>query len=489
MNQRHMDRPTLAAKWLFTLFAVIGSALLAGFAAAEEGGSGHYLPGSMASFVDGVPLKETFIVRANVVNYNGNINASKPIPIGGRTTLGADVTSWAYGLSLLWRPPLEIGKDWSYAMSATIPYIMMDVSADVEATAGSVSSAVSRSSRTLNGLGDIVLMPLMLELQRRPRLQRELPSRGLCADRKLQGRAPGQHGQELDRRAGARAHVFRAENGFEASAFFGADFNTENEDTDYQSGTQVHVDGMLAQHFPLFGDLAGAGVSAYYYKQVTADSGDGATPATSARRSASALSPCTRPASGATTRFSSSSGCMKSRRRTGSRATSFGLKSSSSSDCSLGNSASFGKNEHHLRRGFYETDTPQAHGHHRAAIDIIGGPDSSASNGVGASAGLAAAAQAGDGSVLPFPPTPSASVAAPTIAGIQASAARGAEPLCRRTRRTCSSSCSTTSASASADTFGGDDPYADAEHASRARASATTPSTPRRSARRRARRC
>jgi len=70
---------------------------------------------------------------------------------------------------------------------------------------------------------------------------------------------------------------FGQKNGFEASAFFGADFNTENEDTDYQSGTQVHVDGTLAQHFPLLGGLVGGGVSAYYYKQVTADSGDGAT--------------------------------------------------------------------------------------------------------------------------------------------------------------------------------------------------------------------
>jgi hypothetical protein len=54
-------------------------------------------------------------------NYNGSISAKKPIPFGGRTTLGADATSWAYGLSLLWRPPIEIGKDWSYALSATIP--------------------------------------------------------------------------------------------------------------------------------------------------------------------------------------------------------------------------------------------------------------------------------------------------------------------------------------------------------------------------------
>jgi hypothetical protein len=105
-----MNRSTSHAKWLFAIIVVLGSALLPGFATAVEGGSGHYLPGSMASFVDGVPLKETFIVRANVVNYNGNINANKPIPIGGRTTLGADATSWAYGLSLLWRPPLEKGR-------------------------------------------------------------------------------------------------------------------------------------------------------------------------------------------------------------------------------------------------------------------------------------------------------------------------------------------------------------------------------------------
>ena len=57
----------------------------------------------------------------------------------------------------------------------------------------------------------------------------------------------------------------------------GADFNQEKPDTDYKSGTQVHLDGTLAQHFPLAGGLAGAGFSAYYYQQVTGDSGSGAS--------------------------------------------------------------------------------------------------------------------------------------------------------------------------------------------------------------------
>jgi hypothetical protein len=32
---------------------------------AEEGGSGHYLPGSIASFVDGVPSDPAFVSRFN----------------------------------------------------------------------------------------------------------------------------------------------------------------------------------------------------------------------------------------------------------------------------------------------------------------------------------------------------------------------------------------------------------------------------------------
>ena len=68
---------------------------------------------------------------------------------------------------------------------------------------------------------------------------------------------------------------FSKTNGIEASAYFGADFNTENNATHYQSGTQFHVDGTLAQHFPWFGGLAGVGLSAYDYQQVSPDSGTG----------------------------------------------------------------------------------------------------------------------------------------------------------------------------------------------------------------------
>jgi hypothetical protein len=65
--------------------------------------------------------------------------------------------------------------------------------------------------------------------------------------------------------------------GTEVTLFTGLDFNTKNTDTDYQSGTSYHLDGTIAQHLPLFGGFLGAGANGFYYQQISADSGSGAT--------------------------------------------------------------------------------------------------------------------------------------------------------------------------------------------------------------------
>jgi len=255
------------------LVATIGLVILSGTVAAEEGGSGHYLPGSMASFIDGVPPTETFLMRLNVIYYKGSVEANEPLPIAGVSTLGAKAASWGYGLTALWRPALDLGKRWSYAMSATIPYLLMDVDAAVISTPGSFA----RSSST-NGLGDIVLMPLMLNYNVNPDLNVNFRVGAYAPTGNYQaGRLAntGKNFWTIEPVLGLM--YFGQKDGIEASAFIGADFNSENKDTNYTSGTQFHIDGTLAQHFPLFGGLAGAGVNAYYYQQLTGDSGSGAT--------------------------------------------------------------------------------------------------------------------------------------------------------------------------------------------------------------------
>jgi len=247
--------------------------MLGGTAEAEEGGTGHYLPGSMASSIDSAPAKESFLMRLNVVNYDGSIGKNQPLPIAGLTAVGVDAKSTGVGLTAVWRPSFEIGEGWSYALTATLPYVWLDVSADV----GAQGLAVRRSS-SVNGLGDIVLQPLLINQNVNPdfninyRVSLYAPTGSYEVGRLAN---TGKNFWTVEPTVGFM--YFGQKNGIEASTFVGVDFNRTNPDTDYKSGTQVHVDATLAQHFPWQGGLVGLGINAYYYQQVTGDSGAGAT--------------------------------------------------------------------------------------------------------------------------------------------------------------------------------------------------------------------
>lgn len=245
---------------------------------AEEGGSGHYLPGAMSSFMDSVPAAETFLMRLNAVSYEGTFSKDLTLPFAGLSAGGVDAQSFASGLTVLWRPAFDPGDRWSYAISATVPWVWMDVSANIDATLPGGLPITLRRSDSVDGLGDIVLMPLMLNYK---------ISDDFSANFRLGIYAPtGDY--EVGRLANPGKNYWTYEptfalmylgkkNGFEASLFTGMDFNTENEDTNYRTGSQLHVDGTVAQHFPLAGGLAGVGINAYWYEQVTGDGGSGAT--------------------------------------------------------------------------------------------------------------------------------------------------------------------------------------------------------------------
>ena len=211
------------------LAAVVALALLPALSSGEEGGSGHYFPGSMASFIDGVPPTETFLVRFNGIYYDGSAGLGREIPIGGLTTVGATAKTWGAGLTVLWRPPFELGGAWSYAMSATIPLVNLDVNANVNAALPSGLPGTVWRSSSVTGLGDVVLMPLMLNYK-------------VSADFNINARvafyAPtGSY--EAGRLANTGKNFWTTEptvgfmylgqkNGVEASAFVGVDLNSEN---------------------------------------------------------------------------------------------------------------------------------------------------------------------------------------------------------------------------------------------------------------------
>ena len=230
----------------------------------------------MASFVDGVPTEPTFIARLNYLHYSGDTSVDRSIPIAGMTALNVDAESDAYGLTLLWAPDWNMGKNWSYAMSATIPWVSMEVAADVAASPGDNVRSVRRSDRE-SGLGDIVLMPLMFNYKVNPDLNTNfrLAVYAPTGDYEV-GRLANLGKNFWTVEPTAAVMYFGQKNGIEASLFFGMDFNTENSDTDYKSGIQAHLDGTLAQHFPLWGGLAGVGATGFWYQQISDDSGEGA---------------------------------------------------------------------------------------------------------------------------------------------------------------------------------------------------------------------
>jgi hypothetical protein len=250
--------------------AILTATLLAPALRAEEAGSGHYLPGATASFIDVPPGKEGFIYVNAFTFYNGSATAGKQLELGGQVVLNANADVYADTSLFLYQTPWKIAGG-HYAAGIAVPYVWMDVSADVQ-----VGKHGVKGRDTANGFGDVQILPLMLVWK-----QGDLSY----------GFNLGIYAPTGDFKKGALANIGKnywtfeptvyvswlsSKIGLELSAFAGFDFNTKNDTTDYQSGTTFHVDATVAQHLPVGKGFLGIGANAYYYQQISADSGSGA---------------------------------------------------------------------------------------------------------------------------------------------------------------------------------------------------------------------
>lgn len=239
----------------------------------EEGGSGHYGPGGAASFIDTLPGKPGLAI-ANFFNfYDGSASTSRQIPSGGLITTGLDATAYSNTVVALYQTPLELLGGY-YAVGAAIPYVWLKAKGEVTGPLG--NNVTARDSA--NGIGDILSYPFMLgwvgsggDLKSDVRLGIYAPT-GDYEKGKLAN--VGKNYWTFE--PAASLSYISSKMGLEVSAFAGVDFNTENHKTDYQSGTQFHLDFTVAEHLPFFGGVTGVGMNGFYYQQITGDSGSGA---------------------------------------------------------------------------------------------------------------------------------------------------------------------------------------------------------------------
>lgn len=241
----------------------------------EEGGGGHYTPGATASFIDALPYEPGFAYVNQVLYYGGDFSGARGLPLGRALAADVEATSFADVHVLLYQSSLELlgGR---YAAAVGIPLARLDI--DVSGTLVNrqgTPSARSTSDRS-EGLGDIYCAPFMLGWK----------AGDLKYDVRFGFYAPtGKYDNDDLANLGKNFWTFEpavsfsylgSKNGIEVTTFAGVDFNTKNQSTDYRSGEQLHLDLTLAQHFPLGSGFAGLGANAFYYQQITGDSGDGA---------------------------------------------------------------------------------------------------------------------------------------------------------------------------------------------------------------------
>jgi hypothetical protein len=238
---------------------------------AEEGGSGHYMPGGAASFIDTLPGRPGLAIANFFGSYDGS--ARKQLPFAGLITAEIDATAYANTVVALYQTPLEL-LGGSYAAGAAVPYVWMEAKGEIT---GPLGNTITKRD-TADGLGDITLYPFMLGWI------------GLGGNLKYDARL-GIYAPTGDYDKGDLANVGKnywtfepavsfsyisSKRGLELSAFSGVDFNTENQKTDYRTGTQFHLDFTVAQHLPLLGGIIGVGANGFFYQQVSGDSGSGA---------------------------------------------------------------------------------------------------------------------------------------------------------------------------------------------------------------------
>jgi hypothetical protein len=253
------------------LFTITTCAILIPLSHAEEGGSGHVVPGGKSTLIDLLPTQPGWVFEAIYLNYNGNAEGSRNIPVAGLLTLGLDATSDALSVGAIYTFEPQVFGAYISA-GAFLPYVWTDVDARVTA-----AGEVFPRSSSVDGIGDVTLMPLLMAWEPNACWQVDLsvPVYAPTGDYDPGRLAnPGLNHWTFDPTIGVG--YANEQTGFNFASHAGFGFSTDNNDTDYSNGTIFHFDVSAQQMLPLGPGFIGLGVEAFYLQQISDDSGSGA---------------------------------------------------------------------------------------------------------------------------------------------------------------------------------------------------------------------
>lgn len=237
---------------------------------ADEGGAGHYIPGTVATLSDLAPTQSGWAIQSMYLHYGGDVSATRSLPLGGMVAGGVDADIDAFTLGGIYALERSVLGSF-YSVGAWVPYVQMDVDATVTTALGPL-----RRSDSANGIGDITLVPAMMAWKKD----------FWTFDTFLSVYAPtGDYEAGELANQGLNYWTFEPtmgvaynneKNGFNFAFHTGMTFNTENDATNYESGSAIHFEASVQQLLPLGAGYLTLGANGFLYEQVTSDSGAGA---------------------------------------------------------------------------------------------------------------------------------------------------------------------------------------------------------------------
>ena len=249
------------------LFLVVLSFQLPVSGSAEEGGAGHYLPGAAATLVDVAPSQSGWVIQPQYLYYDAEFDGTKTVPVGGLVSTGLDVRVDSVTIGGVYSAETKIFGA-TYSAGVYVPFVWIDVTGTVE--------NFSKNDRE-SGLSDVAIIPAVLVWK----------TGSWQYDVAFPIYAPtGDYDAGQLANLGLNYWTFdptfglvygNAETGLNAALHAGITFNTENSDTDYDSGSVLHAEVSIQQLIPSKVGVFGLGLNAFLYEQISDDSGSGAT--------------------------------------------------------------------------------------------------------------------------------------------------------------------------------------------------------------------
>ncbi|MCG6892200.1 MAG: transporter [Desulfobacteraceae bacterium] len=281
LKPKNAARGTVSADSGRTLVRRVKSAAVAGLAGlailctsapstslAAEGASSHYLPGAGGDIFLAVPPEQGLTAANTFWFQTGSTDVAL---LEGRVSLGIDLDLFLNlaSLSYTFEKPVLGGR---YTIGTAIPFGYADLEG---ALTGPLGGRIEFSDDSFD-LSDIAIIPFQMNWTTGRwsfKLWESIvaPTGGYDAS--------GADLANLGRNYWSFDTVgavtwFNPDSGTEVSIAPGVMFNTENPDTDYETGTEFHVD-FVANQF--LSETFALGLRGYYYRQLTGDSGSGAT--------------------------------------------------------------------------------------------------------------------------------------------------------------------------------------------------------------------